>query len=302
MFSFFKNKFKKIKSNLVSKVKRLFSRPIDDETIEELEQILYEADLGSTCCEMFLSHIQAFYKKNKSATAEDFLLEMKKLSSEILSEPPKVKTNEPLPNEPKVILLVGINGSGKTTSTAKLAAKYTKEGKKVLLAAGDTFRAAAQEQLQLWADKLNLSIVKGSQGADPSSVIYDAIAKAKANGFDVVIADTAGRLESKTDLMKELEKIDRVCKKLCSTAPHETYLVLDSTIGQSANEQAKIFHSFTPLTGIILTKMDGSAKGGIILSIYQQMGIPICYVGLGETEADFEPFDKEQYLDALFAT
>lgn len=301
MFTFFKNKYKKIKSSLVSNLKRIFLKPIDESTLAELEQILYESDLGSSCVELFINHIEQYHKKNKSASFQDYLQEMRMLGEQILSLPAKVESKSPLPEEPLVILLVGINGSGKTTSAAKLGILSKQNKKKVLLAAGDTFRAAATEQLQLWAGKLGIDLVKGVQGADPSSVIFDAISKAKANHYDVVIADTAGRLESKTDLMKELEKIQRVCKKISPDAPHETYLVLDATIGQAAMEQAKIFHSFVPLSGIILTKLDGSAKGGIILSIYKELGIPIRFVGLGESEEDFEAFDKEKYLDALFS-
>ncbi|MBI5273658.1 MAG: signal recognition particle-docking protein FtsY [Chlamydiales bacterium] len=301
MFTFFKNKYKKIKSSLVSNLKRIFLRPVDESTLAELEQILYETDLGSSCVELFIHHIEEYHKKNKQASFQDYLQEMKKLGDALLSAPPKIIARSYNKEEPLVILLVGINGSGKTTSAAKLGRLYKQNKKKVLLAAGDTFRAAAVEQLELWAGKLGIDLVKGVQGADPSSVIFDALTKAKANHYDVVIGDTAGRLESKTDLMKELEKIGRVCKKVSIDAPHETYLVLDATIGQAAMEQAKIFHSFTPLSGIILTKLDGSAKGGIILSIYKELGIPIRFVGLGESEDDFEAFDKEKYLDALFS-
>lgn len=301
MFTFFKNKYKKIKSSLVSKIKNLFSKPIDENTLEELEQVLYEADLGSEVTEYFISRLSDYYKKNRQATMQDFLDTMKSLANDILEEPHNKEPALPKEGEPLVILLVGINGSGKTTSAAKLAAKYKKQKKKVLVAAGDTFRAAAVEQLTYWANKVGVDIVKNQLGSDPSSVIFDAIAKAKASQYDVVIADTAGRLESKTDLMKELEKINRVIKKQIPDAPHQTLLVLDSTIGQSAIEQAKIFHQFCPLSGLILTKLDGSAKGGIILSIYKNMMIPIEYVGLGESEEDFETFDKKQYLDALFS-
>ena len=169
-----------------------------------------------------------------------------------------------------------------------------------MLAAGDTFRAAAIEQLSTWADRLKLDCIKGSQGGDPSAIIFDALTAAKARGHDVVIADTAGRLQSKTDLMNELAKIKRVIEKVVPDAPHEIYLVLDASTGQNALDQAKIFNEFTPLTGLVLTKLDGSAKGGIILSIYHQMGIPIRYIGIGEEAEDFLPFVPEPYVDALF--
>ena len=200
-----------------------------------------------------------------------------------------------------MILVVGVNGSGKTTSCAKLSRLFQQDKKKVMLAAADTFRAAAIEQLDIWSQRLKIDCVKGKPGGDPSAVIFDALTAAKARQTDVVIADTAGRLQSKTELMEELAKITRVTKKVIPEAPHEIYLVLDATTGQNALDQAKIFNEFTPLTGLILTKLDGSAKGGIILSIYHRMGIPIRYIGIGEKEDDFIPFDPESYVDALFS-
>src|SRR3989339_2157198 len=184
-----------------------------------------------------------------------------------------------------------------TTSIAKLSSHFQKEGKKVLLGAGDTFRAAAIDQLTLWAEKLSLDIVKSKPGGDPSAVAFDAISAAKARSCDVVLLDTAGRLQNKTDLMQELEKIQRTCKKVSSKAPHETFLVLDATHGQNALDQAKTFHKFVPLTGIILTKLDGSAKGGIILSIYKELKIPIRWIGVGEGAEDLIPFEPESYVE-----
>ncbi len=299
MLRFFQNKYKKIKSQLVSKLSRLFSRPIDESTIEELEEILYESDLGSKSVQYFLKHIQSYYKTHKGASVSDFLSEMKKAGTALLPfdyTPPQSSIS----GEPTVILLVGVNGSGKTTSAAKLSYLYKKEKKKVLLVAADTFRAAAVHQLEIWAERVGVDLVKGLQGGDPSSVVFDGLTKAKKELYDIVIVDTAGRLESKTDLMKELEKIHRVAKKIVPSAPHATYLVLDATIGQSALEQAKIFHSVTPLGGLILTKMDGSAKGGIVIPLYQELKIPVCFVGLGESEEDFAIFNKEEYVEALF--
>ena len=207
----------------------------------------------------------------------------------------------PSKTDPYVFLIVGVNGSGKTTSIAKLAKHFQSEGKKVLLAAGDTFRAAAIEQLATWAERLQMDIIKSKPGSDPSAVAFDALTAAKARGFDVVFIDTAGRLQNKTDLMQELEKIRRVCSKVVPTAPHETLLVLDATTGQNAIDQAKVFHAVTPLNGIVLAKLDGSAKGGIILSIYQDLGIPVRWVGTGEKADDLEPFDPIAYADSLFA-
>jgi len=202
--------------------------------------------------------------------------------------------------KPHVILIVGVNGSGKTTSIAKLAAKFQKEGKKVLLAAGDTFRAAAIEQLDTWAKRLGVEIVKSSPGADPAAVAFDGASAAVARGIDVVFVDTAGRLQNKVDLMRELEKVRRTLKKVIPEAPHETLLVLDATTGQNAVDQAKAFHAVTPLSGIVLTKLDGSAKGGIILSIYKELGLPVLWVGTGEGAEDLEPFDPKAYVDSLF--
>jgi fused signal recognition particle receptor len=290
----------KTRSALGGRINALFTKPLSDETVEELEKILYEADLGSTLAIEFTERINGFAKRKPDYSSDDLIEEMKKYALEILAKPPSVSPAEEAGVSPFVILLVGVNGSGKTTSVAKLGRRYQEKGKKVLLAAGDTFRAAATEQLTAWAERLKIECVKGALEGDPSSVIYDALAAGKARGIDIIIADTAGRLQSKTDLMKELAKIDRVCKKIIPEAPHEVFLVLDATTGQNGIDQAKTFNHFTPLTGLIITKLDGSAKGGIILSIYQQMGIPIRYIGIGEKINDFVPFDPESYVNALF--
>jgi fused signal recognition particle receptor len=199
-----------------------------------------------------------------------------------------------------VILVVGVNGSGKTTSIAKLAKNSKEAGQKVIVAAGDTFRAGAIDQLTHWADKIGVEIVKSKAGGDPSGVAYDALSAASARGADVVIIDTAGRLQNKTDLMHELEKIRRVCTKHIASAPHQTLLVLDATTGQNAIDQAEVFHKFTPLTGLILTKLDGSAKGGVVLAIYKKLSIPVQWIGVGEGENDLMPFDPKEYVEALF--
>lgn len=302
MFSFLKSGLNKIRkafsrtrSLLGDRLRDLFRGPLDEETLDELEQILFEADLGSTLALEFVEYVRQYGKKYSSPIDA-----MKSHAEEILHKPPHVQGKKPH-GTPKVILIVGVNGSGKTTSCAKLASIYKGEGKKVLLAAGDTFRAAAIEQLSTWAEKLSLDCIKGKPGGDPSAIIFDALTAAKARGHEVVIADTAGRLQSKTDLMNELAKIKRVIEKVIPDAPHEIYLVLDATMGQNALDQAKIFNEFTPLTGLILTKLDGSAKGGIILSIYHRMGIPIRYIGIGEGADDFLPFSAESYVDALFS-
>ena len=297
MFKFFKNAFKKTRLKLFSSLKALFSKPISDNTIDELEQLLYEADLGSTCVEEMIEHIRTFHKQTSDKTMDGYLNEMKSYAKTLLeSHTPSINHTA----KPHVILVVGTNGSGKTTSCAKLAKYYQNQGKKVLLAAADTFRAAAIEQLTIWAERLKTEIVKGQPGGDPAAVVYDAISKALAKDYDIVIADTAGRLESKTDLMHELEKINRTAKKLIPDAPHETLLVLDATTGQTAIEQTKTFNQFTPLSSLVLSKLDGSAKGGIILAIYRQLNVPVHWVGTGEKEDDLAPFDVDQYLNELF--
>ncbi|MCB1073133.1 MAG: signal recognition particle-docking protein FtsY [Chlamydiales bacterium] len=287
--------FSKTRSILGDKIRSLLNGPLDEETLDELEQILFEADLGSTLAIEFVEYVRNYGKKYNHPIEA-----MKAHAEDILHKPPHVQGKTPA-QSPKVILVVGVNGSGKTTSCAKLARIYKDEGKKVMLAAGDTFRAAAIEQLATWSERLKLDCIKAAPGGDPSAIIFDALTAAKARGHDVVIADTAGRLHSKTDLMNELAKIKRVTEKVVPDAPHEIYLVLDATTGQNALDQAKTFNEFTPLTGLILTKLDGSAKGGIILSIYHQMGIPIRYIGIGEGADDFLPFSPEPYINALFS-
>jgi fused signal recognition particle receptor len=300
MFSIFKkikSAFQKTRSLLSAKIRALFGKPWNEEAFVELEQILYEADLGSRCAADFVEYLKVFLKKNPDASSDQILEAMQKRALEILTAPPKV---QPATGTPLVFLIVGVNGSGKTTSIAKLAKQFQNDGKKVLLAAGDTFRAAAIEQLTTWAERLKIEIVKSKPGSDPAAVAFDALTAAKARGADVVLIDTAGRLQNKTDLMNELEKVKRTCQKVIAGSPHETILVLDATIGQNAVDQAKTFNQFTPLTGILLAKLDGSAKGGIVLSIYQELGIPIRWIGTGESADDLAPFDAEEYASGLF--
>ncbi len=302
-FQRFKSALTKTRNTLVGNIRSLFKKPINPETIEELEQILYEADLGSDLVEKFISHIEKTIDLKNQAASELIISEMEKIAEEILSKPPAVSTPSPekIAQFPYIILMVGINGSGKTTSCAKLAQYYQRQGKKPLLVAADTFRAAAIEQLSIWADRLKIPILKGNPGGDPSAVVYDAILYAQKNQLDMIIVDTAGRLESKKHLMEQLAKLRRTSAKLVPSAPHEILLVLDATTGQNAMDQAQVFNEYTPLNGIVLTKIDGTAKGGIILSIYHKMGIPVRFLGLGEKIDDFAPFDKQTYTQALFA-
>jgi fused signal recognition particle receptor len=296
--------FKKIKSALTktrdflgSKIKTLFGTPWNDETFDQLQQILYQADIGTRVTQEFIEDLKGFLRKNPDSSPEEIIGQMRTFAQDLLSVPPKTSGTT---GQPQVFLIVGINGSGKTTSIAKLANLLKKEGKKVLLAAGDTFRAGAIDQLCLWGDRLGIEIIKSQSGSDPSSVAFDALTAAKIRGADAVLIDTAGRLQNKTDLMRELEKIRRVCNKVIPGAPHEIILVLDATIGQNAIDQAQVFHQFTPLTGILMAKIDGSAKGGVILPIYRELGIPIRWVGVGEEVDDLMPFNASEYVQGLF--
>ncbi len=286
---------KKVFSPFAKKIRSLFSKAPDESTFEHLEQIFYEADLGALASSELVQKIRGFYRKNSDVSTDEILDFVKKeLLAEFISHCPSLQN-------PHVILVVGVNGSGKTTTLAKLASHYTREGKKVLIAAGDTFRAAAIEQLEIWAQKLGAQFIKSQPGSDPSGVAFDALAAAKARQVDIVLIDTAGRLQTKTDLMHELAKIKRVCQKQIPDAPHETLFVLDATIGQNAIDQAKTFHQFTPITGIVLTKLDGSAKGGIAIAIQKELKIPIQWVGMGEGADDLERFDPKSYVEALFS-
>lgn len=290
MLGFFKkilSPISKWKSSLGQKVRAIFSKTPD--SFAELEQIFYEADLGpSTAIEL----VEKLQKKKPSPEAV-----LPFLKSEILQVfPPAIEQNLQTPH---VILVIGVNGSGKTTTLAKLAHHYKKQKKSVLIAAGDTFRAAAVEQLEAWSKRLEIPLIKSQPNSDPSAVAFDALAAAKARNIDIVLIDTAGRLQTKTDLMQELAKVRRVCQKQCASAPHETLLVLDATLGQNALDQARTFHQFAPITGIVLSKLDGSAKGGIAVAIQKELKIPIRWIGLGEGEEDLIPFDAESYVDAL---
>lgn len=297
-YSKVKNAFSKTSSLLGNKLRSLFSKKIDDETLEELEKAFYEADLGVQTAVDLTQKVKDLYSKNPSLTADELLSEIRNEILKFVTPPPAQDLHA---SSPHIILIVGVNGNGKTTSVAKLANRYKAEGKKVLVAAADTFRAAAVEQLSLWAERCQVDIVKGAANSDPAAVAFDAVNAGKARNADIVIIDTAGRLHTKLPLMQELEKIKRSCRKFINEAPHETLLVLDATTGQNAIEQAKIFNRYTPISGLILTKLDGSAKGGIIVSIQRQLNIPVKYIGIGEGIEDLEPFDPEVYVNALFS-
>ncbi len=288
--------FKTLKELLSDKTK------IDDELFDELEEIFITADIGVDTVVNFIDELRSEVK-NKKITDKEVLQEMiMDKMFEIYLKGEIVNANLNLnPNGLSVILFVGVNGVGKTTSIAKIAYSLKKQGKKILLAAGDTFRAGAIAQLDVWAKRIGVDIVTKPDGSDPSSVMYEAVTKAKNEGYDVLLCDTAGRLQTKVNLMNELNKMKRVIESLCPGAPQETLLVIDATTGQNGMSQAKAFKEATEVSGIILTKLDGTSKGGIVLAIRNEMGIPIKYVGLGEGIEDLEVFDIENYLYGLFA-
>ena len=285
-----------MKSALGNKLRALFSRGPDPAAFEELEQIFYEADLGHKMAAELVEKLRSHAKKNPNP--DSFLALIKEELLKTLGP----STGAPETNTtPHIILVVGVNGAGKTTSLAKLAAHYRSLKKSVLIAAADTFRLAAVEQLETWANRVGVPLIKSQSGSDPSAVVFDALKSAMSRSIDIVLIDTAGRLQTKTDLMQELAKVRKICQKQIPDAPHETLLVLDATVGQNALDQARIFHQFTPITGIILAKLDGSSKGGIAVAIAKEFHIPILWVGLGEKETDLIPFNAESYVDALLA-
>lgn len=292
----------KTRKEFVSKLNLLGIKytKIDDEYFEELEQLLIMADIG-------VNTVMNFMDRLKSRVKSEHITDTKTLNEVIIDElfiiyvegeslTDKIKVAE---SGPTVILMVGVNGVGKTTTIGKLANKYNEEGKKVMLIAADTFRAGAVEQLKVWADRTN-SVFYGKENTDPAGVIYDGLEMAKKEAADIVLIDTAGRLQNKVNLMKELEKMNKVIAKIIPNAPHETLLVIDATTGQNGIMQAKSFKEITNITGIVLTKLDGTAKGGIVLAIKEDVKIPVKFIGLGEGINDLKPFDIESYIYGLF--
>ena len=293
----------KTRKGFVDKLKNLSKEydEIDDNYFEELEELLINADIGVNTVMNFMDKLQARVVKEKITNPEMLTeiivdeLFIIYVNNDILSN--KINYNE---DGPTVILFVGVNGVGKTTTIAKLATKFKKEGKKVLLVAADTFRAGAVEQLCMWGSRIGCDVVKDDNTTDPASVVYQGLEKAKNENYDMVLIDTAGRLQNKVNLMKELEKINSVGNKIIPNSPHETFLVIDATTGQNGISQANAFKEITNLTGIVLTKLDGTAKGGIVLAIKEEVGVPVRYIGLGETADDLETFDIEKYIYGLF--
>ncbi len=288
----------KTKDALFGKVKDLFinMREVDEDLFDELEEILITADVGVAGTEKILEKLRYIVKAEKITDSERVYDELKKIIAEMIGDGDGLD----LSTTPSVILVIGVNGVGKTTSIAKIANNLKSEGKKVVLAAADTFRAAAIDQLQIWADRIGVDIIKHAEGSDPAAVVYDAVNAAKAKRADVLIVDTAGRLHNKKNLMDELAKINRVISREAPDSSRETLLVLDATTGQNAIIQAKEFKNAADITGLVLTKLDGTAKGGIVISIKEELGIPVKYIGVGEKADDMQPFASEDFVRALF--
>ena len=272
------------------------TRVIDESNLEDLEQVLLASDIGSTTTTEIIDHLrERALRKNIDSGAELKILladELKRILASVSKPIPKVPA-------PEVIMMVGVNGTGKTTTSGKLAAYFRAENKTVLLCAADTFRAAAIEQLEVWAQRSEVQLIKTKQGGDPSAALYDAAMSAKARNIDVLIVDTAGRLHTKTPLMAELDKMRRTAEKLVPGAPHQTLLVMDATTGQNGLQQARLFTEAARVTGIVLTKLDGTAKGGIVIAIARELGLPVLYAGVGEKMEDLLVFDPTTFVDSL---
>ncbi len=300
-FSFFdrvKAGLEKTKNNFVKKVETIVIgyAEIDDDFLDDLEATMLVGDLGPKTTAYLMKEIRRGVTEGIINNTNEVMPFMEERITEMLGAQEEVLEL----HKPEVILVVGVNGVGKTTTIAKLAHYYAEQGKKVIIAAGDTFRAAASEQLSIWADRVGVSIVKHKEGADPAAVVFDACASAVAKDADLVIVDTAGRLHTKVNLMEELKKIGRVADKQIPGAPHQTLLVLDGTTGQNAVSQAKLFGEAVPVTGIVVTKLDGTAKGGVVISIKEELGVPVRWIGVGEQMDDLRPFNAKEFANALF--
>ncbi|MEN2994200.1 MAG: signal recognition particle-docking protein FtsY [Thermodesulfovibrio sp.] len=297
-FDKLKEKLIKTKQNIIEKIEAVIpvGAKIDESTIEEIEEILISSDVGVKATEEIIGILRKKVKEDGIRDSSALKLALKEELINLL----KNNNSLNLTNTPSVILVVGVNGVGKTTTIGKLGYKFINEGKSVVFAASDTFRAAAIQQLEIWAKKVGADIIKHKSGADPAAVAFDALEHAKAKNKDIVIIDTAGRLHTKVHLMEELKKIDRVIKKSIPDAPHETLLILDATTGQNAVRQASLFNEAVKLTGVVVTKLDGTAKGGIVFSVKKEIGIPIKLIGIGEEIDDLKEFNPTEFVNALF--
>ncbi|HHY28299.1 MAG TPA: signal recognition particle-docking protein FtsY [Desulfitobacterium dehalogenans] len=298
-FTKLKEGLTKTRDQFVTKVEEILTgkRKIDEELYEELEEVLIRSDVGVNTSFELVEGLRKEVKKRKLQEAEELKVVLKELIAELLGQEESMNWAE---GGPSIFLVVGVNGVGKTTTIGKLAHYFQSEGKKVILAAGDTFRAAAIDQLEVWGQRAGVEVVKQKEGADPAAVAYDALQAAKSRGADMVIMDTAGRLHNKVNLMEELRKVKRVIEREIPGAPHEVLLVLDATTGQNALQQAKLFQEVAGVTGIVLTKLDGTAKGGVVLGIQGEVNIPVKWIGVGEGMEDLRPFVPQDFADALF--
>lgn len=287
----------KTRKNLSDKIGSLvLGEKIDESYLDELEEALITSDVGVETSSLVLQDLKERFKRHELSTSEQVKERLKQVLHEILqvrSKPFSLKA------VPSVVLVIGVNGTGKTTTIGKLAYRLQAEGKKVMLAAGDTFRAAASEQLSIWGDRAGIPVIKHREGADPGAVVFDALAAAKARAVDALIVDTAGRLHTKSNLMEELKKIKRILERELPGSPHETLLVLDGNTGQNALVQAKMFQETIGVSGIVLTKLDGTSKGGIVFAINKELGIPVKFVGIGEAIGDLREFDPKEFVEAL---
>lgn len=309
MFKAFGRFFTKIKEGLAKTrsvvggaLRRLIGkgRTIDQAFLNQLEDTLLQADIGVTKTEEIIAELKLKYKAGEMAPGEE-LLDLLKRSLRAELQAPVEQELAWATSGPTIVLIVGVNGAGKTTTIAKLAKRYKDQGKQVLIAAGDTYRAAAIEQLSIWAERAGVDIIKTHDGGDAAAVAFDAVAAAEARKADLVLIDTAGRLHNKEHLMRELEKIRRVIQKRLPTAPHETLLVLDATAGQNAIQQAKVFGAAMGVTGLVLTKLDGTAKGGVTITIRRELKLPVRFIGVGEQIEDLQPFDPDAFIEAIFS-
>lgn len=300
-FERLKDGLQKTRKNFTERIEVLvgMSAEIDDDFLDELEMILLSADVGAKTTEKLIEAVRQAARKKEIKGTEDVVPFLKKYLTQMLTEEGQ-RTR--ISGTPTVILVVGVNGVGKTTTIGKLANYFHLLNYKVMIAAADTFRAAASEQLEIWGKRAGCDVIKHAEGADPAAVVFDAMKAAIARKADILFIDTAGRLHNKANLMNELEKIHRVIKREIPEAPHETFLVLDATTGQNAITQAKVFTETANVTGVVLTKLDGTAKGGVVIAIREELGLPVKWIGVGEGLMDFRPFEPEKFVDALFNT
>ena len=300
-FERLKDGLQKTRKNFTERIEVLvgMSAEIDDDFLDDLEMILLSADVGAKTTEKLIEAVRQAARKKEIKGTEDVVPFLKKYLTQMLTEEGQ-RTR--ISGTPTVILVVGVNGVGKTTTIGKLANYFHLLNYKVMIAAADTFRAAASEQLEIWGKRAGCDVIKHAEGADPAAVVFDAMKAAIARKADILFIDTAGRLHNKANLMNELEKIHRVIKREIPEAPHETFLVLDATTGQNAITQAKVFTETANVTGVVLTKLDGTAKGGVVIAIREELGLPVKWIGVGEGIMDFRPFEPEKFVDALFNT